>query len=244
MEENKNENKNEGKNENKKEIKKRRLVKNKKTRIAGGVYIALAICVVTVMVLSIYSINTDFGELSDNDIFSIPDISETESTPDDSSDLPAGTDESGIPANTEPSYVLPFEGDIIKGYSVDALVYSLTMKDYRTHEGVDIAGEVGDPVKCYSDGYVTAITEDPFMGKTVEITHGYGLKSVYQNLAAELPQKVFVGAEVKAGDIIGAIGETAIIEGADEPHLHFELLLDGERINSERELKTLIETDN
>ena len=132
-----------------------------KSGIAGGVYIALAICVVTVMVLSIYSINTDFGELSDNDIFSIPDISETESTPDDSSDLPAGTDESGIPANTEPSYVLPFEGDIIKGYSVDALVYSLTMKDYRTHEGVDLAGEEGDQVKCYSDSYVTAITDDP-----------------------------------------------------------------------------------
>ncbi|MDD4125583.1 MAG: M23 family metallopeptidase [Eubacteriales bacterium] len=223
---------------------KRFMPKNKKTRVAGAVYIALAICVVTVMVLSIYSINTEFGDLSEDLNISIPDVSTPDnSEPEDTSDIPTEKEESGIPANTEPTYVLPAEGNIIKGYSVTALVYSTTMKDYRTHSGVDIAGDIGSSVKCYADGYVTSVREDPFMGQTIEIAHGYGLKSVYQNLSNELPENVFVGAEIKAGDIIGAIGDTAVIEAGDEPHLHFELLLDGVTIDCEKELKALTQTN-
>jgi murein DD-endopeptidase MepM/ murein hydrolase activator NlpD len=225
-------------NENKKRFK----FKNKKIRVAGAIYIALAICVVTVMVLSIYSINTDFGDYSSDFSFSLPDMSVYESEPEDTSQLPVDNEESGIPTNTDPTYVLPVDGEIIKGYAVTSLLYSKTMKDYRTHSGVDIAGNVGDTVKCYSDGYITAIWDDPFMGKSVEVSHGYGLKSVYQNLSNQLPETIFLGAEVKTGDIIGAIGETAAVEGADDPHLHFELLLDGETIDCGKELQTLTET--
>ncbi len=236
------EKKNETNNETKNETKKRFTIKTKKARIAGAVYIALAICVVTVMVLSIYSINTEFGDLSID--LSVPDVSAPEDiSTGDTSDLPTEKEESGVPAETKTLYVLPADGEVLKGYTVTALVYSTTMKDYRTHAGVDIAGELGGEVICYTDGYVTAVRDDPFMGKTVEISHGYGIKSVYQNLEDELPDIVYVGAEVKTGDVIGSIGDTAIIESGDAAHLHFELLLDGEPIDCQKELKTIAENN-
>lgn len=225
--------------EERNETKRRFTLKNKKPRIAGAIYIALAICVVTVMVLSIYSINTKFGDLSEPDT-SIPEVSGPgdHSNP-ENSEIPTEKEQSGVPDETKALYVLPVTGETIKGFTMTSLIYSKTMKDYRTHAGIDIAGELGDAVKCYSNGYVTAVRTDEFMGMTVEVAHGHGLKSVYQNLDKDLPETVYVGAEVKAGDIIGAIGDTAIIEAADPPHLHFELLLDGAPINSERELQTL-----
>ncbi len=233
----------EKKKENEKRIKptKRLNFKDKKLRVAGAVYIALALCVVTVMVLSIYTFSPGVGDFSGDINLSTPDLSlPDESLPEpDLSDEPAGKEESGIPYEQEPSYTLPAAGKIIKGYCMDTLVFSPTMQDYRVHPGVDIAGKVGDPVFCYTDGYVTAVRNDPFMGRTVEITHDHGLKSVYQNLQTELPPAIVPGAAVKTGDIIGAIGETAIIEAADEPHLHFELILDGRRIDCQRELSLI-----
>jgi murein DD-endopeptidase MepM/ murein hydrolase activator NlpD len=229
--------------EKKNETKKRFTLKNKKMRVAGAIYLALAICVVTVMVLSIYSINSELGDISEDINLSVPDVSipENEFPDGDKSDIPTGNEQSGIPAETKTLYTMPVVGEIIKGYSMTVLVYSTTMKDYRTHSGIDIAGKLGDAVKCYTDGYVTAIKDDPFMGKTIEITHDYGLKSVYQNLATDLPDNIKVGAAVKSGDVIGAIGETAIIEAADNPHIHFELVLDGENIDCEKELESITE---
>ena len=74
------------------------------------------------------------------------------------------------------------------------------------------------------------------MGVTVEIEHEYGLVSVYQNLSQEVASGVKAGAKIKGGSVIGAIGETAVSECADEAHLHFELLLDGKPIDAEKEL--------
>ena len=139
---------------------------------------------------------------------------------------PAGT-EPGEPASVEKVYAVPVSGNVIKDYTMDLPVYSLTMNDYRVHNGVDIAAPLGSEVCAFCSGVIERIYYDPMMGQTVVINHGDGLKSEYQNLQITLPDGIEEGAEVRAGDIIGAVGETALIECAEVPHLHFTVKLDG-----------------
>ena len=213
-----------------------------RVRIAGAVYAALAICVVTVMILSITSVTVNPNLDIDMSLPEVSVPSVIDYQPRDN-EKPVQKEESNIPSDTvdtnedEKVYFRPSDGETIKGYRMSSLVYSKTMRDYRTHSGIDISAELGSKVVCYADGVISEISDDAFMGKTVKVTHEYGLTSVYQNLSDELPEAIKVGKEIKAGDIIGAVGETAIAESADDPHVHFELLLEGKPIDCERELE-------
>ena len=73
------------------------------------------------------------------------------------------------------------------------------------------------------------------MGITVVIDHENGFKSVYSNLSSDDMMKA--GDEVKKGDIINGVGDTALIETGIDAHLHFELIKDGKQINPEEYLK-------
>ena len=115
--------------------------------------------------------------------------------------------------------VWPVSGTTLLEYSVDALAYNPTTRDWRTHEGVDLAAVSGEPVKASCAGTVAAVYEDEALGTTVVISHADGYATHYSNLA-ELPT-VSVGDSVSAGDVIGAVGETALLESGEEPHLHF-----------------------
>jgi len=123
--------------------------------------------------------------------------------------------------------VMPLPGNISKNYSQDVPVFSLTMNDFRTHGGIDIAGELSDPVYAVADGTVGNVWEDPFMGTCISIVHSGGAVSIYRNLAEEVAASVGSGASVKAGQVIAYVGETALLECAEEPHLHYELTVNG-----------------
>jgi murein DD-endopeptidase MepM/ murein hydrolase activator NlpD len=118
-------------------------------------------------------------------------------------------------------------GNVIKEWSADVPVFSSTMEDYRLHMGIDVAAEIASPVYAAADGTVEAVAFDPMMGQTVIISHANGYKSVYQNMQTAVPAAITVGATVKAGDEIGYVGDTALIEISEDPHLHFELYKDG-----------------
>lgn len=133
------------------------------------------------------------------------------------------------PVSSLPEFIMPTIGNVAKTFSIDALVYSNTMEDYRTHNGIDICASIGEGVMAAADGIVTEVYAHPMMGNTIVIAHDGNAESVYQNLAEDIP--VSVGDTVKAGEIIGAVGESAIIEIAEEPHLHFELQVDGIRVD-------------
>lgn len=126
---------------------------------------------------------------------------------------------------------LPAEGAVLVSCSLDAPVYSLTMNDYRTHNGVDISAPVGSGVFSCATGTVASVFEDPMMGMTVVVRHAEGIESVYRNLSLELPAGVEVGAPVATGQVIGTVGETALIECEEESHLHFELVVNGENVD-------------
>ena len=127
------------------------------------------------------------------------------------------------------SYVWPVIGTVSMEYSMDALVYNQTMGDWRTHDGVDIAAQAGEYVRAAAQGTVTDVFEDVLYGTTVVIDHGAGLVSYYANLQAQPVVKQ--GDEVLAGDVIGAVGETALCESAQQPHLHFAMSLDDESVD-------------
>ncbi len=128
---------------------------------------------------------------------------------------------------TPPEFVSPAKGDVSKSHSETVLVYSLTMDDYRTHSGIDISGQLGDIVVASADGIVKSVYEDPMWGYCVSVVHEGDAVSYYKNLSADVIDKISAGDSVKAGDPIGSIGESALVEIAEEPHLHFELKIGG-----------------
>ena len=75
------------------------------------------------------------------------------------------------------------------------------------------------------------VYDDPLFGKSVKIDHGDGIICIYSNLGDELAEGIAKGVSVGEGQIIGAIGDTSIIECAESDHLHFELLVEGKHEN-------------
>ncbi len=135
------------------------------------------------------------------------------------------------PSDTAPTFIMPTDGYIAKDFSADRAVYSLTMNDYRTHNGIDIAAELDCAVVAAADGTVESVYTDDFMGKCIVISHDGGFKSHYMGVSDSLPSGIEAGAAVSAGQTIASIGESAVAEIADSPHLHFELTKDSQTLN-------------
>lgn len=129
----------------------------------------------------------------------------------------------------ELSFEVPLEGEIYRDYSDTNLIYSETLEEWTTHYGIDIKAEKGSAVASSEDGKVKSIKDDPRYGLTVTIDHGQGFETVYSNLlSAEFIKQ---GDSVKKGQTIGTVGSSGAFEIVDEPHLHFEMLLDSQNVN-------------
>lgn len=137
--------------------------------------------------------------------------------------------EAETPTASADFFIWPLTGEIENGYSMTALVYNRTMRDWRTHDGVDLAAELGAQVKAAGAGVVSDVYEDDLYGTTVVIDHGAGLTSTYSNLAS-VPT-VAAGDSVITGQVIGSVGDTALCEIGEVTHLHFAMSLDGESID-------------
>ncbi|MDD3165168.1 MAG: M23 family metallopeptidase [Oscillospiraceae bacterium] len=125
--------------------------------------------------------------------------------------------------------VWPLNGAVMTGYSMDKLVYSDTMGDWRVHNGIDIAATAGQSVRAAAAGTVSSVYDDDFLGTVVVIDVDEDVQMVYANLKA-MPT-VAVGDGVAVGDTIGAVGDTAISESREDAHLHFAVLRSGEPAN-------------
>lgn len=135
----------------------------------------------------------------------------------------------------DPTFVNPVDGEKIKDYSSDNLVYSVTLDEWTTHLGIDYKSEKTDIVKASADGKIKSIKNDPRYGLTVVIEHTNGFESVYSNLLTA--EFITVGEEVKQGQTIATVGNTARFEIADETHLHFEIKQNGESVDPNIYLK-------
>ena len=129
----------------------------------------------------------------------------------------------------DPVFVKPVEGDIIREFAKDKLVYSNTLQEWVTHNGIDIKADKTTVVKSAAAGKISAIKNDPRYGLTVTIEHDNGFKSIYANLLTA--EFITEGEAVEAGQTIGTVGNTATFEILDEPHLHFEITKDNEYVD-------------
>ncbi|WP_352416135.1 M23 family metallopeptidase [Oscillibacter ruminantium] len=144
-------------------------------------------------------------------------------------------DDTPVTATAPNLVVWPLRGAVVSAFSVDELLYDETMGDWRTHAGVDLAAEAGTQVMAASAGTVSVVENDPLMGTTVMIDHAGGYRTTYANLQAVPTVKV--GDAVSAGQIIGAVGNTAIAEASVASHLHFAVEKDGDAVDPQTFLK-------
>lgn len=129
----------------------------------------------------------------------------------------------------DPTFTKPVEGEVLAEFAKDKLIYSNTLQEWVTHNGIDIKADKTTIVKASAEGTIKSIKNDPRYGITVVIEHVNGYTSVYSNLlTAEFVKE---GEKVKQGQTIGTVGNTATFEIADEPHLHFEILKDNEYLD-------------
>ena len=93
------------------------------------------------------------------------------------------------------------------------------------HPGIDIANNIGTPIRATADGVVTESTYMGGYGNMIIINHGYGMETLYAHNNQNLVTK---GQAVKRGEIIAHMGNTGFSTG---PHVHYEVRLNGTAVN-------------
>ncbi len=147
---------------------------------------------------------------------------EPEDTPDDDLDYTFVDSNSYIESE---AMIKPVEGPLGMSFTEKNLIYSKTLEEWTSHNGIDILANVGAQVKAALSGTVTEVYEDKIWGIVIIVDHGNGLLTKYANLSTNFI--VDEGMKVNKGDIIGQIGKTASIEMMEDAHLHFEIIKDG-----------------
>lgn len=136
-------------------------------------------------------------------------------------DLP---DAESVFVPTQPDrYLFPVNGEISAHYS-ETPVYSRTLGDWRSHNGIDISASEGEKVYAAAAGIVKDAYFDTFFGYTVIINHTGGIDTVYSNLSGDIT--VAPGQTVSEGELIAYAGSTASCESEEDPHIHFEMKKD------------------
>jgi murein DD-endopeptidase MepM/ murein hydrolase activator NlpD len=96
------------------------------------------------------------------------------------------------------------------------------------HEGLDISNRTGTPIVAPADGIVSDSGNDWALGKSLVLSHGFGMITRYGHLSKVL---VRLGQKVKRGEKIAEIGSTGKTTG---PHLHYEVRLNDIPVNGMR----------
>ena len=133
------------------------------------------------------------------------------------------------PKAVKPAAVWPVQGQTVMEYAVEALAYNQTTRDWRTHHGVDIAAETGTAVGAAADGEVYSVYEDETLGMTVVLIHDGGYATYYSSLSDEV--MVSAGDKVEAGQTIGYVGASAMLESGIGDHVHFSVTCTGKSVD-------------
>lgn len=196
-------------------------------------YIVLALCAAVLGTsgwIAIQGAGTDVEtqETADAYVREYSSADEPVSEPIEAEALPVMAESEPVQAGRENepvSYIPPVQGGVQRPYSVETLLYDATMHDWRTHAGVDYACADGTAVVAAADGTVVSVAEDALLGTTVTLAHADGMQTLYSNLSDAT--YVLAGEEVEQGQIIGAVGSTALAESSEAAHLHFSMQCSG-----------------
>ena len=186
---------------------------------AKGYYIALGLCAVAIVIAGALYYR---GQQTPEEELKVP-VNAQEGL---STDVPVGVTQPEQVGNPLPvdakkptKVVTPVAGSTVAEYSMEALSYNQTTRDWRVHDGIDIAAQAGTGVCAAAAGEVFTVYEDETMGTTVVIRHEGGYTTRYASLDPAVSVKA--GDQVKAGQVIGKVGNTALLECAIGDHLHF-----------------------
>jgi murein DD-endopeptidase MepM/ murein hydrolase activator NlpD len=186
-----------------------------------GYYIALALCATAIGIAGLlYYRNTE------NSNVSMEDPAATIAGSNHQAVVATGPNGEPItqPATTPKvtiKTVSPLEGQTVAVYAMDSLTYNQTTRDWRVHNGMDIAAPAGTQVVAAADGVVYTTYTDDSYGTTVVIRHEDGYTTQYASLAEDLLVKA--GESVTMGQAIGCVGSTALLENALGDHVHFSV---------------------
>lgn len=137
--------------------------------------------------------------------------------------------------NTTPtsSQITPYmpvlNASLYKGYYGDELAFNETLRQWETHNGIDLKVESGSSVYSILDGKIKDVYTNVLDGTVVVVEHGNGLVSTYGSLNNDV--KVKVGDSVSRGDILGAVSASANAECESGAHLHFSMTDNGKKID-------------
>ena len=204
-----------------------------------GYYIALILCVVAIGItgyLYFRNANDTNPQLENppatGDPILDPDVQTVATQPNETEPSQTPT-QPGVkptePAKKPMKTRSPVAGETVSGYAMDCLAYNQTTRDWRVHNGIDIAAEAGTQVCAAADGTVYTVYEDETMGTTVVIRHQDGYITKYSSLSQEVA--VQPGQTVQAGDTIGTVGNTALLESAIGDHVHFSVTCNDENVD-------------
>lgn len=204
-----------------------------------GFYLAVTLCVLAVAAGSYYAVDSIAGRLEPPDQQSTPtpdgpeiDLAPTPVIKPDPQPVapdpqpepqPEPQPAAAIIEPEKPAYGQPATGTVSQPFSGDTLVYHETLGEWRTHNGVDYAVQADASAVAVYGGKVVRSESDDLWGDTVELLLDTGYTARYCGL--EKGSGLAVGQRVEKGDVVGTVGETAVIEAALGRHLHFELLL-------------------
>ena len=197
-----------------------------------GYYIALVLCAVAIGITGyLYYQNAD----KNSDQLQSPDAVVDSQLQQGNTDIqvvaPEGdnTKDTGEGTKKPEKRVSPVSGETVASYSMETLAYNQTTRDWRVHDGMDIAAAAGAEVGAAADGVVYTVYEDETMGMTVVISHDGGYSTKYASLAETVA--VAPGDNVTAGQVIGYVGDTALLESAVGDHVHFSVSCGGELVD-------------
>lgn len=97
--------------------------------------------------------------------------------------------------------------------------------DEDFHPGLDISAEHGSPIQAPADGTVESASFNGSYGNMVVIDHGFGLTTRYGHMSRFA---VAPGQQIRRGSVIGFVGSTG---RSTSPHLHYEVLVNGQLTN-------------
>ena len=217
--------------------------KLKEIRVNRALYVSSIVILLSLAVVLAITAATNRAKKQNAD--KTPDtlVTETPQTESPSTDETPTGNVPETPVDAIPELTLPVSGKLSKVHDAELQVFSPTLQDWRVHLGMDIATEANAEVFAAADGTVKKIWEDPMMGWCIAISHSGDCITVYKNLAEEMAGGIAEGATVRAGQIIGNVGDTALIEIAEEPHLHMEMTVKGLQVDPlDYFSKTVIET--
>ena len=233
---------------------------NKKGGLGGfisgkGFYAAMAVCLTGAIAAAWVTADRTISSINERNDVPAPEnrvVYEEEYDPSDSifasEDVGAPKEDVLVESKTKESYEeetfslfkkssfsMPLDGKISKNHSGGELVKYEALGEWRTHDGIDIAGEIGAEILAAGDGKISSVTNDPLWGTVVEISHEGNIVTIYCGLAPEVLVKA--GDEVKLGDVIGTLGETNLAEVDKDSHLHFAMKEKGKFIDPMEKMK-------